>query len=105
MPCLFRVFLICETTIFSLFIQFNYFPLIDSGPTLATVLIDLLDPLEFSPARLKLKCKFYKHKIKIRIGGLQNGTRNIPRGIEMVSMCTGLLGEEGRVNISVDTRL
>ena len=26
------------------------------------------------------------------------------RGIEMVSMCTGLLGEEGRVSTSVDTR-
>ena len=30
---------------------------------------------------------------------------NIPRGIEMVSMCTGLLGKEGCMNISVDTRL
>ena len=28
-----------------------------------------------------------------------------PSGIEMVSMCTGLLGKEGRGNISVDTRL
>ena len=28
-----------------------------------------------------------------------------PSGIEMVSVCTGLLGKEGRVNISVDTRL
>ena len=27
------------------------------------------------------------------------------QGIEMVSVFTGLLGEEGRVNISVDTRL
>ena len=26
-------------------------------------------------------------------------------GIEMVSVCTGLLGEEGRVSASVDTRL
>ena len=30
---------------------------------------------------------------------------NILRGIEMVSVCTGLLGEEGRVSTSVDTRL
>ena len=30
---------------------------------------------------------------------------HIPRGIEMVSMCTGMLGEEGRVSASVDTRL
>ena len=30
---------------------------------------------------------------------------NIPRGIEMVSVCIGLLGKEGRVNIAVDTRL
>ena len=30
---------------------------------------------------------------------------NIPRGIEMVSVCTGLLGEEGRVSTSADTRL
>ena len=28
-----------------------------------------------------------------------------PPGIEMVSVCTGLLEEECRVNISVDTRL
>ena len=28
-----------------------------------------------------------------------------PPGIEMVSVCTGLLGEEGRVSASVDTRL
>ena len=28
-----------------------------------------------------------------------------PRGIEMVSVCIGLLGEEGRVSTSVDTRL
>ena len=28
-----------------------------------------------------------------------------PSGIEMVSLCTGLLGEEDCVNISVDTRL
>ena len=28
-----------------------------------------------------------------------------PGGIEMVSVCTGLLGEEGRVSASVDTRL
>ena len=28
-----------------------------------------------------------------------------PSGIEMVSMCTGQLGEEGCVNILVDTRL
>ena len=28
-----------------------------------------------------------------------------PAGIEMVSVCTGLLGEEGRVSTSVDTRL
>ena len=28
-----------------------------------------------------------------------------PPGIEMVSVCTGLLEKEGRVNISVDTRL
>ena len=28
-----------------------------------------------------------------------------PPGIEMVSVCTGLLGGEGRVNTSVDTRL
>ena len=27
------------------------------------------------------------------------------RGIEIVSVCTGLLGEEGRVSTSVDTRL
>ena len=26
-------------------------------------------------------------------------------GIKIVSVCTGLLGEEGRVSISVDTRL
>ena len=30
---------------------------------------------------------------------------NIPWGIEMVSVCTGLLGEQGRVSTSVDTRL
>ena len=30
---------------------------------------------------------------------------NIPRGIEMVSVCTGLIGEEGHVSASVDTRL
>ena len=30
---------------------------------------------------------------------------NIPRGIKMVSVCKGLLGEEGRVSASVDTRL
>ena len=29
---------------------------------------------------------------------------NIPLGIEMVSLCTALLGKEGHVNISVDTR-
>ena len=29
--------------------------------------------------------------------------RNIPRGIKMVSVCTGLLGEEGHVSTSVDT--
>ena len=28
-----------------------------------------------------------------------------PSGNEMVSMCTGLLGEEGCMNITVDTRL
>ena len=28
-----------------------------------------------------------------------------PSGIEMVSVCTGLLGEEGSVSTSVDTRL
>ena len=28
-----------------------------------------------------------------------------PQVIAMVSVCTGLLGEEGRVNIPVDTRL
>ena len=28
-----------------------------------------------------------------------------PSGIEMLSVCTGLLGEEGRVNTTVDTRL
>ena len=28
-----------------------------------------------------------------------------PRGIEIVSVYTGLLGEEGRVSTSVDTRL
>ena len=28
-----------------------------------------------------------------------------PLGIEMVSVCTGLLGEEGRLSTSVDTRL
>ena len=28
----------------------------------------------------------------------------IPRGIEMVYVCTGLLGEEGRVSAPVDTR-
>ena len=31
--------------------------------------------------------------------------KSLPRGIEMVSVCTGLLGEEGRVSASVDTRL
>ena len=30
---------------------------------------------------------------------------NIPRGIEFVSVCTGLLGEEGRVSTSVYARL
>ena len=30
---------------------------------------------------------------------------NIPRGIEMVSVCTGLPRKEGRVSTSVDTRL
>ena len=29
----------------------------------------------------------------------------IPRGIEKVSVCTGLLDKEGSVNMSVDTRL
>ena len=29
----------------------------------------------------------------------------MPQGIEMVSVCTGLLGEEGRVSTSMDTRL
>ena len=29
----------------------------------------------------------------------------IPKGIGMVSVCTGLLGKEGRVNIAVDKRL
>ena len=29
----------------------------------------------------------------------------LPVALEMVSMCTGLLGEEGRVSASVDTRL
>ena len=28
-----------------------------------------------------------------------------PPGIEMVSVCTGLQGEEGRVSASMDTRL
>ena len=30
---------------------------------------------------------------------------NIPQGIEMVSVCTGLLGQEGCVSTSVDKRL